>query len=244
MRNIKQLQSIKFDKEGWEFKEELKHVRDVWGLFIHTYTTKEISPSDINFNVFSDLVGTVIHYHDGSFECNLERIDFQAEYTEDELKKLIIDDIMLEEVLQGVYEKSIYESLAKGLQNFNSCIKEGINTIKGHDNDYTNLKVDFQQLEGEDGVEFLRKGESILSPEHTEELKELFSKPLPPLPPLRNDLFSKPNKETNLLLTELERSIKNFSRYIIVYPTYYKFKDEVMKLEDIVKTIRENIENK
>jgi hypothetical protein len=156
MRSIKQLQSIKFEKEGYEFLDEIANIRDVWGLFIHTYTTKEVSPSDFNFNVFSDLVGTVIHCHDGSFECNLKRTDFQAEYTEEELKKMIINDIMLDEVLQGIYEKSVYENLAKGLQNYTSFVKEGINTIQECDKDMISIRTGNGVL-NEESVDLLDK---------------------------------------------------------------------------------------
>jgi hypothetical protein len=141
MRSINQLQSIKFNKDGYGFINEIEDVRDVWGLFIYTYEPKEkIDISDFYMNVSIDLIGTVIHYNDGRFECNFKRTDFQAEYSEEELKEVIIKDITFEMILSGVYENNVYKNLSKNLSNINFYIKEGIDTISELDDSLTDLK--------------------------------------------------------------------------------------------------------
>lgn len=128
MKYIKQLQSFKLSKDDYEFTGELKDARNIWGLMIPTYTSKNEDDSRFTVNISPNIIGAVIQYRDGRFECELDNNDFQSDYTEDELKQIIVDDIISSIVGERAAMKLVRQ----------------VDYIKEHDNDFTDLNKDEQ----------------------------------------------------------------------------------------------------
>lgn len=137
MRSIKQLMSYKVDNEEFRFKGEIADIKDAWGLMIPTYRSKEHEEKGIfMMEVMPNVVGTVVQYNDGRYECNLNSIDFQGEYKEDELKQIIIDDIKFE-ILSEAFGNNI--KIAENISKITQFYKAGIKEIKKIYNDLVNL---------------------------------------------------------------------------------------------------------
>jgi len=134
MKHIQQLQSILLNKEEYKDLVDWTEIKNIWALLVNTLesqvpTKLEDGSTNYNMSIKCEFVGKVIQHNDGQFDCNIDS-SFQDDYTEDELKELIIQDI------EDEYKNKIY---LDNLCEFTNAFKKWMNYIKEYDNNLTDL---------------------------------------------------------------------------------------------------------
>jgi hypothetical protein len=143
MKRVKEVQIILVNKEGHEDLVDWSLVKNVYGLITNTLEDKglvgkENGVSTYEMSIGCNMAGYAIQYHDDSLECNINS-SFQDEYTEYELKEMIIQDIKEEYFEQIIPENIDSSDWNKKFDELSKHYKKCMNEIEKHDNDMTDL---------------------------------------------------------------------------------------------------------
>jgi hypothetical protein len=102
MKDIAKLYKIELDINDIKLSDKFtKEAKKVFGLLINTYKEDEDKNTKNSFNVkFSvECVGIVVQYTDDTFDVEVSE-SFKGEYTKEEVKQIVINDILLDNNLK------------------------------------------------------------------------------------------------------------------------------------------------